>query len=298
MDPFDSVSHVVEVLAGGNYVCDRPLATALFLSTKLKRPLFLEGEPGVGKTELAKVVASHLGRRLIRLQCYEGLDVASALYEWNVPRQLVQVRLAEAAHQVDMERLEGSIYSEKFLLERPLLEALRPQEGGPPVLLIDELDRTDEPFEAFLLELLSDFQVTIPELGTIVAPERPIVILTSNRTREVHDALKRRCLYHWVDYPSEDQELAILGLRLPDCDKRLARQVVHFVQSVRRRELSKNPGIAETLDWANALMALDVEQVTGEAVAETAGVLFKYQDDVEAVVGEVADELATKARQA
>jgi len=296
--PFESVSHVVEVLARGHYICDRSLATALFLATRLQRPLFLEGEPGVGKTELAKVVAAHLGRRLIRLQCYEGLDVASALYEWNVPRQLVQVRLAEAAHQVDMEQLETSIYSERFLLERPLLEALRPQEGGPPVLLIDELDRTDEPFEAFLLELLSDFQVTIPELGTVAAPERPIVILTSNRTREVHDALKRRCLYHWVDFPGEDQELAILGLRVPDCDKRLAKQVVAFVQAVRRRELSKNPGIAETLDWAQALMALDVDQVTAEAVRQTAGVLFKYQDDVEAVVGEVADELATRARQA
>ncbi|MEN0063661.1 MAG: MoxR family ATPase [Myxococcota bacterium] len=298
MAPFESVSHVVEVLAQGHYVCNRPLATALFLATKLQRPLFLEGEPGVGKTELAKVVAQHLGRQLIRLQCYEGLDVSAALYEWNVPRQLVQVRLAEAAEQVDVGELESSIYSERFLLERPLLRALRPHEGGAPVLLIDELDRTDEPFEAFLLELLSDFQVTIPELGTVVAPERPIVILTSNRTREVHDALKRRCLYHWVDYPGEDQELAILGLRVPGCDKRLARQVVSFVQSVRRRELYKNPGIAETLDWAQALMALDVDQVTGEAVAETAGVLFKYQDDVDAVVGEVAEELATKARQA
>ena len=291
-----SVSDVVTTLAEGHYVCNRPLATALFLATQLERPLFLEGEPGVGKTELAKVLAERLGRRLIRLQCYEGLDASAALYEWNVPRQLVQVRLAESAGAVDAEALEHEIYTERFLLERPLLAALRPQEGGAPVLLIDELDRTDEPFEAFLLELLSEFQVTIPELGTIRAPERPLVILTSNRTREVHDALKRRCFYHWVDYPGHDQELAILGLRVPGCDKRLARQIVAFVQKLRERDLFKRPGIAETLDWARALMAIDAPEVSAEALDDTAGVLLKYQDDIEAVRGSVAEELAAEAR--
>jgi MoxR-like ATPase len=294
-----SATDVMELLAGGQYVCARPLATALFLAIRLGRPLFLEGEPGVGKTEVAKVLAERLERRLIRLQCYEGLDASSALYEWNVARQLVQVRLAEAAHPgggVDEAALERELYGERFLLERPLLAALRPQPGGAPVLLIDELDRTDEPFEAFLLELLSDFQVTIPELGTIRAPERPIVVLTSNRTREVHDALKRRCFYHWVDYPGHDQELAILGLRVPECDKRLARQVVAFVQALRRRDLFKAPGIAETLDWARALVTLGAGEVTEEAVADSLGVLLKYQDDLEAV-GAAAD-LVAEARRA
>ena len=298
MSELHSVSDVIGLLAQGHYVCSRPLATALYLSLTLQRPLFLEGEPGVGKTEVAKALAAQLGRRLIRLQCYEGLDASSALYEWNVPRQLVQVRLAEAGGQVDVESLEAQLYSERFLMERPLLAALRPQEGGPPVLLIDELDRTDEPFEAFLLELLSEFQVTIPELGTVRAPEPPIVILTSNRTREVHDALKRRCFYHWVDYPGHDQELAILGLRVPECDKRLARQVVAFVQGLRQQSLFKNPGIAETLDWARALMALESPVVTAEAVDDTIGVLLKYQDDVEAVRGEVTETLAQEAQRA
>ena len=297
MTQIQAVSDVLTLLAGGNYICDRPLATALYLALKLERPLFLEGEPGVGKTEIAKVLASQLGRRLIRLQCYEGLDVAAALYEWNVARQLVQVRLAETDQShVDTSALEREIYSERFLLERPLLAALREHPEGPPVLLIDELDRTDEPFEAFLLELLSEFQVSIPELGTIAAPAPPIVILTSNRTREVHDALKRRCFYHWVDYPKHDQELAILGLRAPDCDRRLARQIVTFVQALRKRDLFKNPGIAETLDWARALQALEVDEVTAEAVDHTAGILLKYQDDIDQVKGEVAEALAAEAR--
>lgn len=291
----ESVDDVVSLLAGGNYVCDRSLATVMFLALKLGRPLFLEGEAGVGKTEVAKVLASQLGRRLIRLQCYEGLDVASAVYEWNVARQLVEIRLAEASgDDTTREDLAADLYDPRFLIERPLLQALRPDPAGAPVLLIDELDRTDEPFEAYLLEVLSDFQVTIPELGTIRTEDRPIVIITSNRTREVHDALKRRCLYHWVDYPDAQREMDILRARMPGADERLTWQIVSFVQALRDRELFKNPGVAETIDWTQALMALDARSLEPGTVDATLGVVLKYQDDVEEVKGEVAGEIIRK----
>lgn len=291
----DSVDDVVSLLASGNYVCDRSLATVMFLALKLGRPLFLEGEAGVGKTEVAKVLASQLGRRLIRLQCYEGLDIASAVYEWNVARQLVEIRLAEASGDTTTrDALAADLYDPRFLIERPLLQALRPDPAGAPVLLIDELDRTDEPFEAYLLEVLSDFQVTIPELGTICAEDRPIVIITSNRTREVHDALKRRCLYHWVDYPDAQREMDILRARLPGADERLTWQIVSFVQALRDRELFKNPGVAETIDWTQALMALDARSLEPGTVDATLGVVLKYQDDVEQVKGDVAREIVRK----
>lgn len=291
----DSVDDVVSLLASGNYVCDRSLATVMFLALKLGRPLFLEGEAGVGKTEVAKVLASQLGRRLIRLQCYEGLDIASAVYEWNVARQLVEIRLAEASGDTTTrDHLAADLYDPRFLIERPLLQALRPDPAGAPVLLIDELDRTDEPFEAYLLEVLSDFQVTIPELGTICAEDRPIVIITSNRTREVHDALKRRCLYHWVDYPDAQREMDILRARLPGADERLTWQIVSFVQALRDRELFKNPGVAETIDWTQALMALDARSLEPGTVDATLGVVLKYQDDVEQVKGDVAREIVRK----
>ena len=280
-----SISDTQALLDGAGYVADRPLATVLFLALRLGRPLFLEGEAGVGKTEIAKTLAAALGRRLIRLQCYEGLDVASAVYEWNYAGQMMAIRLAEAAAggaggAVDRAGLEADVFSTRFLVRRPLLEALGPQEGGPPVLLIDELDRTDEAFEAFLLEILSDFQVTVPELGTIRADSPPIVVVTSNRTREIHDALKRRCLYHWVDYPSVERELAIVRRRLPGVAERLAREVVGFVQALRSRELFKAPGVAETLDWAQALVELDAVALDPGLVADTLGVLLKYQDDI------------------
>lgn len=291
----DSVDDVVSLLASGNYVCDRSLATVMFLALKLGRPLFLEGEAGVGKTEVAKVLASQLGRRLIRLQCYEGLDIASAVYEWNVARQLVEIRLAEASGDTTTrDALAADLYDPRFLIERPLLQALRPDPAGAPVLLIDELDRTDEPFEAYLLEVLSDFQVTIPELGTICAEDRPIVIITSNRTREVHDALKRRCLYHWVDYPDAQREMDILRARLPGADERLTWQIVSFVQALRDRELFKNPGVAETIDWTQALMALDARSLEPGTVDATLGVVLKYQDDMEQVKGDVAREIVRK----
>lgn len=284
-----SVDDVVDLLAEGEYVCDRPLATVLYLSLALGRPLFLEGEAGVGKTEVAKVLAAQLGRRLIRLQCYEGLDVSSAVYEWNVARQLVEIRLAEAAGDAtSRQSLANDLYDERFLIKRPLLEALEPDERGAPILLIDELDRTDEPFEAFLLEMLSDFQVTIPEVGTVTAAERPIVVVTSNRTREVHDALKRRCLYHWVDYPDAQREMDILRTRIPEADARLTHQVVAFVQRLRQRDLFKSPGVAESIDWTQALMALDQHSLEPGAVDATLGVVLKYQDDVEAIRGPVA----------
>jgi MoxR-like ATPase len=257
------------------------LATVLFLSMKLGRPLFLEGEAGVGKTEIAKVLAAGLGRRLIRLQCYEGLDVSSAVYEWNYAGQMMAIRLAEAAGDTDRDSLEKGVFSERHLIRRPLLQALMPDADGPPVLLIDELDRTDEAFEAFLLEVLSDFQITIPELGTVRAEAPPLVILTSNRTREIHDALKRRCLYHWVDYPDAARELAILKARRPDAPARLTREVIAFVQALRKEELFKVPGVAETLDWASALVELDAVALDPAIVSDTLGVLLKYQDDIQ-----------------
>jgi MoxR-like ATPase len=286
-----SVEEVQALLAAGDYVADRSLATALFLSLRLGRPLFLEGEAGVGKTEVAKVLARALGRRLIRLQCYEGLDLASAAYEWNYPRQMLEIRVAEAAHETDRGRLEHDLFAERFLVKRPLLQALEPDPAGPPVLLIDELDRTDAPFEAFLLEVLSDFQVTIPELGTVTAPEPPIAILTSNRTREVHDALKRRCLYAWIDYPDAARELAILRLKAPEARATLAEEVVGFVQRLRARDLFKLPGVAETIDWTRALVALDRTALDPGTVDATLGVLLKYQDDIARVRGAEAEAI-------
>jgi MoxR-like ATPase len=275
-----SVEATLALLGEGDYVADRGLATALFLALRLARPLFLEGEAGVGKTEVAKVLARTLQRRLIRLQCYEGLDLSSAVYEWDYARQMLEIRIAEATHAVDRARMEHDLYSERFLVKRPLLQALEPDPAGPPVLLIDELDRTDEPFEAFLLEVLSDFQVTIPEIGPVTAAAPPIVIITSNRTREIHDALKRRCFYAWVDYPDAARELAILRLRTPGVAERLSRQVVAFVQKLRGKDLFKLPGVTETLDWAQALAALDKDALDAETVDATLGVLLKYQDDV------------------
>jgi MoxR-like ATPase len=283
-----NVEEARRLLASGRYVADASLATAVFLALELGRPLLLEGEAGVGKTEVAKVLAETLGRRLIRLQCYEGLDAAAALYEWNYPRQMLEIRLAELGGDVGVEgraRLAHDIFDERFLLKRPLLLALEPDAAGPPVLLIDEIDRTDEPFEAFLLEILGDFQVTIPEMGTVRAPSPPIVVLTSNRTREIHDALKRRCLYHWIGYPDAARELEILRLRAPDLAAALAEQIVRFVQRLRAADLFKLPGVAETLDWARALLALDRVALDAETVNATLGVLLKYQDDIEKIVG-------------
>ena len=284
----DSVDGTAELLAAGDYVADRGLATALYLALSLGRPLFLEGEAGVGKTEVAKVLARVLGRKLIRLQCYEGLDTGSAVYEWNYPRQMIALRIAEVAGEADPERLGADIFSESFLIRRPLLEALETGPAGPPVLLIDEVDRTDEPFEAFLLEVLSDFQITIPEIGTVSADERPVVVLTSNRTREIHDALKRRCFYHWIDYPDAARELEILEIRVPGANRRLARQVVGFVQRLRRGDLYKAPGIAESIDWTRSLMALDRASLDEATVNESLGVLLKYEDDIARVRGDEA----------
>lgn len=275
-----SIDETLDLLNTGHYVADRALATVLFLALKMARPLFLEGEAGVGKTEIAKVLSETMGRRLIRLQCYEGLDVSAAVYEWNYAAQMIAIRLGEAEGTSDRERLEHDVFSERFLIKRPLLQALAPDPAGPPVLLIDELDRTDEAFEAFLLEVLADFQVTIPELGTVKADRPPMVIITSNRTREIHDALKRRCLYHWVGYPSAERELAIVHARLPGIGKTLSQEVVHFVQRLRREDLFKAPGVAETLDWASALSELDVVALDPATVSDTLGVLLKYQDDI------------------
>ncbi len=291
-----SIDDVQALLAAENYVCGRALATVVFLALRLGRPLFLEGEAGVGKTEIAKAIASALGRRLIRLQCYEGLDAASAVYEWNFPEQMIAIRTAEAAGGADRDVLKGELFTEEYLIERPLLQAMRPQVEGPPVLLIDELDRTDEPFEAFLLEALSDFQVTIPELGTVKAPEPPIVILTSNRTREVHDALKRRCLYHWVDYPSFDREIEILQARAPEAAEALSREVVAFVQRLRTEDLFKKPGVAETIDWAKCLLALDVMEMSPEVIADTLGAILKYQDDIQRIQGSEAKRILDEVR--
>jgi len=275
-----SIDETVTLLSSSNYVADRSLATVVYLSLKLGRPLFLEGEAGVGKTEVAKVLARVLGRNLIRLQCYEGLDVSQAVYEWNYAGQMIEIRLAEAIGGADRDQLSHDIFNERFLIKRPLLEALEPAIGGAPVLLIDELDRADEAFEAFLLEVLSDFQISIPEFGTVRAAEPPIVVITSNRTREIHDALRRRCLYHWVDYPSAERELEIVRLKVPGAAERLAAEVVAFVQALRGDELYKAPGVSETLDWAQALTELDAVALDPETIADTLGVLLKYQDDI------------------
>jgi MoxR-like ATPase len=291
-----NIEDTLTLLRQGNYIADRSLATAVFLSLKLKRPLFLEGEAGVGKTEIAKVLAATLGRTLVRLQCYEGLDVASAVYEWDYPRQMLEIRLAEAAHIDSKERIAADIFSERFLIKRPLLQALESEARGPKVLLIDELDRTDEPFEAFLLELLSDFQVTIPELGVIKAAEPPIVIITSNRTREIHDALKRRCFYYWVDYPSAERELEILRARLPAASLDLSREVVGFVQKLRGRDLFKLPGVAETIDWTDALVQLDQVALTPDAIDHSLGALLKYQDDIARIRGTEAAKILEEVR--
>ena len=291
-----SIDAVGAMLKGQGYVASRPLATVVFLALRLGRPLFLEGEAGVGKTEIAKVIAKSLGRRLIRLQCYEGLDAASAVYEWNFAAQMIAIRTAEAGGGADRAALKAELFTEDYLIERPLLQAMRPQDGGAPVLLIDELDRTDEPFEAFLLEALSDFQVTIPELGTIQAAEPPIVILTSNRTREVHDAIKRRCLYHWVDYPSFQDELAILAAQVPEASAALSREVVAFVQRLRDEDLFKKPGVAETIDWAKCLLALDVIALSPQVIGDTLGAILKYQDDIQRIQGSEAKKLLEAAR--
>jgi len=291
-----SVADVLALLSKGNYVADRSLATAVHLSLTLNRPLFLEGEAGVGKTEIAKVLAATLGRKLIRLQCYEGLDVSSAVYEWNYPRQMIEIRLAEAGRE-SKAAVEEAIFSERFLIKRPLLQALEPDLAGPPVLLIDELDRTDEPFEAYLLEILSDFQITIPELGTIKAAQPPLVVITSNRTREIHDALKRRCFYYWIDYPNAERELEILCLKAPKAAAALSREIVAFVQKLRAAsELFKQPGIAETIDWAHALTQLDVLALTPEAINDTLGVLLKYQDDIAKIQGSEAERLLAQVK--
>ena len=291
-----SIDETLALLARGEYVAERSLATAVFLALRMGRPLFLEGEAGVGKTELAKVLSAVLGRPLIRLQCYEGLDIASAVYEWNYPRQMIEIRLAEAGGAGSKESLEKDIFSERFLIRRPLLQALDSSKGEAPVLLIDELDRTDEPFEAYLLEVLADFQVTIPEIGTIKAAKPPIVIITSNRTREIHDAVKRRCLYHWVDYPVAARELEIVKRKVPQVAGKLSGEIVAFVQKLRAMDLFKRPGVAETIDWAKALVELDRQSLDAGTVNDTLGVLLKYQDDIAAVRGNEAARILDELR--
>jgi MoxR-like ATPase len=291
-----SIDETLALLADGEYVAERSLATAVFLALRMQRPLFLEGEAGVGKTEIAKVLSATLGRRLIRLQCYEGLDVASAVYEWNYSRQMIEIRLAEAEGTSSREALTQDIFSERFLIRRPVLQALEGDLAGPPVLLIDELDRADEPFEAYLLEVLSDFQVTIPEIGTIKAEEPPIVVITSNRTREIHDAVKRRCLYHWVDYPNAARELEIVRRKVPGIAERLSGEIVAFVQRLRGEDLFKPPGVAETLDWSRALSVLDRRTLDPAIIDDTLGVLLKYQDDIARVRGEAAAKLLSEAK--
>ena len=294
----NSIDETLDLLTSADYVADRSLATVLFLALRMRRPLFLEGEAGVGKTEIAKVLAQSLGRRLIRLQCYEGLDVSSAVYEWNYAAQMIEIRMEEAAGAVDRSSMERNVFSEKYLIRRPVLEALTGKAGAAPVFLIDELDRTDEAFEAFLLEILSDFQVTVPELGTIRAEEPPIVIITTNRTREIHDALKRRCLYHWVDYPDAARELEIVRRKVPQANKRLSAEVVRFIQKLRELELFKVPGVAETIDWTASLVTLDATELDAGRVDATLGVVLKYQDDIAKIRGTVARTLLEKARQA
>ena len=290
------IDETLSLLSSSAYVADRSLATTLYLSLKMGKPLFLEGEAGVGKTEIAKVLSSALGRKLVRLQCYEGLDIGSAVYEWNYSRQMIEIRLAEASGAVEKKTFSADIFAEEFLIERPLLKALKTEDTGPPVLLIDELDRTDEPFEAFLLELLSDFQITIPEIGTIKAKEPPIVIITSNRTREIHDALKRRCLYHWVDYPTAERESEIIAARLPGIDKQLSAQLVAFVQRLRDEDLFKLPGVAETLDWAEALTQLDKISLDSESIDNTLGAILKYQDDISKIRGSEAARILEQVK--
>jgi len=291
-----SIDDTAALLANADYVAERSLATAVFLALRMKKPLFLEGEAGVGKTEIAKVLSSTLGRKLVRLQCYEGLDVASAVYEWNYPRQMIEIRLAEAEGVKSREGLEEDIFTEKFLIRRPILQALEGDLAGAPVLLIDELDRTDEPFEAYLLEVLADFQVTIPEIGTVKAEEPPIVVITSNRTREIHDAVKRRCLYHWVDYPDARRELEILRRKAPGASEKLSREVVGFVQRLRKMDLFKLPGVAETIDWLQALVALDTLALDPETINNTLGALLKYQDDIARVQGTEAARILSEVK--
>jgi len=299
-----SIEETLDLLKHEHYVADRGFATVLFLALKMGRPLFLEGEAGVGKTEIAKVLASALGRRLIRLQCYEGLDVSSAVYEWNYAAQMIEIRMEEAAGKVDRKDMERNVFSERYLIRRPVLEALTGKPGAAPVFLIDELDRTDEAFEAYLLEILSDFQVTVPELGTIKAEEPPIVVITTNRTREIHDALKRRCLYHWVEYPDAERELEIVRRKVPQANRRLSAEVVAFIQKLRQIDLFKAPGVAETIDWASALTELDKVALDPETVSDTIGVLLKYQDDIarieqgegRRILKEVKAELSTAAQ--
>jgi len=291
-----SIDATLDLLAGADYVADRALATVLFLALRLGRPLFLEGEAGVGKTEIAKVLAAGLKRKLIRLQCYEGLDVASAVYEWNSAAQMIAIRLSEAVGETDRDQLTSDIFADRFLIKRPLLQALEPEVAGAPVLLIDEIDRADEAFEAYLLEILSDFQVTIPEFGTVKAPQPPIVIVTSNRTREIHDALKRRCFYYWVDYPNADRELEILKRKAPRASESLSREVVEFVQKLRKMDLFKLPGIAETIDWTEALMQLDALELAPQAINDTLGVLLKYQDDIARIQGSEAAKLLEQVK--
>src|SRR5436309_1967602 len=290
-----SIDATLTLLGEADYLADRSLATVLFLALRMGRPIFLEGEAGVGKTEIAKVLASTLGRRLIRLQCYEGLDVSAAVYEWNYAEQMIAIRLAEAEGNIDRERLTHDVFSGRFLIKRPLLQALEPNTAGAPVLLIDELDRTDEAFEAFLLEVLADNQVTIPELGTVKAAQPPIVIITSNRTREIHDALKRRCLYHWVDYPNAERELAIVKSRVPDISAKLSQQVVRFVQALRNQDFYKSPGVAETIDWVTALTELDARSLTPQLVGDTLGALLKYQDDIARMQGDGLQKVLKEA---
>ena len=291
-----SVDATSDLLRSGDYLANRSLATALYLSLSLGRPLFLEGEAGVGKTEIAKVLSETLGRKLLRLQCYEGLDVTTAVYEWNYSRQMVEIRMAEAAGERDRDKLEADLFGDAFLIKRPLLQALEVQPSGPPVLLIDELDRTDEPFEAYLLEVLSDFQVTIPELGTITAKDPPLVVITSNRTREIHDALKRRCFYHWVDYPSAHRELEIIKIKAPAASETLSAEVVGFVQQLRGMDLFKQPGVAETIDWAHALTQLDCMALDPEMVGDTLGTLLKYQDDIAKIEGSEASRILKEVK--
>ena len=291
-----SVDATSDLLRSGDYLANRSLATALYLSLSLGRPLFLEGEAGVGKTEIAKVLSETLGRKLLRLQCYEGLDVTTAVYEWNYSRQMVEIRMAEAAGDRDRDKLEADLFGDAFLIKRPLLQALEAQPSGPPVLLIDELDRTDEPFEAYLLEVLSDFQVTIPELGTITAKDPPLVVITSNRTREIHDALKRRCFYHWVDYPSANRELEIIKIKAPAASETLSVEVVGFVQQLRGMDLFKQPGVAETIDWAHALTQLDCMALDPEMVNDTLGTLLKYQDDIVKIEGSEASRILKEVK--
>lgn len=291
-----NVDDTLTLLGDGNYVADRSLATALFLSLELKRPLFLEGEAGVGKTEIAKVLSNTLGRDLIRLQCYEGLDVSAAVYEWNYARQMLEIRMAEASGTTDRQTLESELFSERFLTKRPILRALEPHAGGAPVLLIDELDRTDEPFEAFLLEVLSDYQVTVPEMGTVKAETPPLVIITSNRTREIHDAIKRRCFYYWVDYPNAEREFEILRVKAPTAPEDLSRQIVAFVQKIRSLDLFKLPGVAETIDWAHALTQLDRLTLDPQTINDTLGTLLKYQDDIAKIQGSEAARILDEVK--